>query len=428
MTKIFFVLLLFITAMLTGCGSNYLAEEYEPELPVELEVEPTPEPPTDEPEPDASVAFPGKIAFITSGHSREQCSATTSLVETFGAENIIHFSAPRWNTSELSPIVERIAQDPEIKVVIINPARHTVSSVVPRLRKGRDDIFIIYIEHSARVGSEGFIDSITMANLILNANGQEITRTLPMRAQALGAETLVYFTIDFDNYDVFDWGYEYRQHSLAERRMMREASEAIGLNFVEVFRSPYAIGCMSDMNFYINETLPMLIEEHGRDIALMGLCSERLLWASLDHGLIYPFQRSDYYFLPSPYFIVQSWWGVPAWAGLEQDEFFRKENLPFVIEQTRAALEEINMLGRIATWPVSTHSMFTYVAVYYGIMWMNNDVPPQDICTQTLEQLMVDFIAQSLGKQDWGVALTSFAHDGVEYQNFILAFMDFMVY
>lgn len=365
--------------------------------------------------------LPGKIAIITDEWNwNGSYTSAVSLVEKYGAENVIHLTWSGWRDSEMLSFVELIAQDPEIKVLIINPACFETDQIVSLLREQRKDIFIIYVEYAILIDSDDFTNSVSMANLILNANMHEVNRTIPMQAQKLGTETIISFSIDPNSYS-YPYGF---YDSLEEYHMMRAISEEIGLNFVEVFRGEYEIQCGSSLSGYIERTLPGLIEKYGNDIVLVGLCSERLLWYSLSQGLIYPSSQT---FLPSPYFIAQNL-SIPALIEMEREEFFRKDNLAFIIGETRKELEERNLLGRISTWPVSTCYMFAYVAVKYSIMWMNNEVPQEGIDIEVIEQIMVDFIAESTGEYEWGVGLVPLSHNSIVYPNYLLVFLDFMTY
>ena len=86
------------------------------------------------------------------------------------------------------------------------------------------------------------------------------------------------------------------------------------------------------------------------------------------------------------------------------------------------------MIGRIASWPVSHHSMFAHAVVEYGIMWLNDEVPQEYIDAEALRKIMIEFIAEFTGRQNLGVNLTPLHQDGIIYPNHILVFLDFMIY
>jgi len=352
--------------------------------------------------------FPGRIAMITESRwgANEQYIAATGLVEKHGSDKIIHINAPelfgRNRLEYAATIAEQIIQDSDIRVLIINPAENGADDLVSLVWAQRSDIFVIYIEDRYRESSD-----VSMADLVLGINMLEMNAAFPAQAQRLGAEAIIFFAID----DCWD-GICCSQ----ARNIIRPKSEAIGLNFVEIFRCRYTIGCGSSLAMYMTETMPALIEKYGQNIAFAGLCDERFLWSFPGNGTIYP---TSLIVPPSPQFVAQGLF-VPRLRDMALERFFDKNNTALIIAETRKALAERNLLGRISTWPVSANTMLTYAAVEYGIQWMNNEVPQIDLAA--LEQIMVGFIAAYSGEEGLGVTLTRHS------QNHILVFMDFMTY
>jgi len=355
-------------------------------------------------------ASPGKIVIITESYwgTNEQYIAATGLVAKHGAEKIVHINAPELfgrNRLEYAAIIaEKIIQDSEVRVLIINPAENGADHLVSLVREQRSDIFVVYIEdrHSE-------LNDASIADLILGINMPELNAAFPAQAQKLGAEAIIFFAID----DCWD-GICCSQ----ARNIMRPKAEAIGLNFVEIFRCRYTIGCGSSLNMYMVEIMPVLIEKYGQNIAFAGLCDERFLWSFPGNGTIYP---SSILTPPSPQFVAQGLF-VPSLREMELEKFFDKNNTAFIIAETRSTLAEQNLLGRISTWPVSANIILTYTAVEYGIKWMNSEVPQSSIDLAALQQIMEDFIAAYSGEEGLGVTLTR------RSQNHILVFMDFMTY
>jgi len=412
----------------------YTAHTLLPSAVIAAELPPQP-PPEVLPETsyNQSQPFPGRIAIFTEswgwgGFGGEYFSAKW-LVDKHGAQNIFHNS--RWTGSRhsLELTAQSVINDPEIRVVIINSAKRGVNYFVSLIREQRNDIFIIYIEYDSYgycdypYISQTFSQGVAMADLILNVDMDAMYTAFPMQAQKLGAETIVFFAVEpgpcyccgdffFDDFD-----YE-------ERNIMRVKSEQLGLNFVEAFRCHGAIGCMSDTARYMSENIPKWINKYGRNIAFAGLCDERLLWDFRNTGVVYP---SSLTMIPSPQFIALGLF-IPSFLAMERELSMDISNLPFIIAETRKALAERDMLGRISTWPVHASALLTYAAVEYGIRWMNGEVPSTDIDLAVLEQIMVNFIAAYSGEEGLGVRLTQRSHDGNTYPNYILFFMDFMIY
>jgi len=429
------ILAVILLISLAACGRNDTPEETVHEIehhqmvasPMGLELFEQPE----------STTLPGRIAIITgipqtwrSGAS-ERNLLVSQLMDRYGSGNIRHFmhSQFAWLPEEqayLLSVMEEIAQDSETKVVIFSPAALGTDYAASWLREQRDDIFIIFLEHNTRTfgGIDAHINNTVsrgaaIADLVLNINMEALNQMIPVQAQRLGAETIVFLDIypeELERYGIEDF------HAVS-RDLMRAAAQEIGLNFVEVFRSEYVVQCGSSAHMYLYETLPGIIEEHGRDIVLIGLGDERMFWETMSYGTIFP---SHVTMTPSPFDIVD-WLFVPSVDTMHMD-FHSKYNIRHIIEETRKTLEEIGMLGRVSTWPVSVSMMLTYAAVEYGIMWMNGEVPQEGIDTAVLGRIMVDFIAEYSGEVGLGVTFTPLWDDGTAHLHYIQVFMDYLTY
>jgi len=355
-------------------------------------------------------ASPGRIVIITESRwgANQEYIAATGLAAEHGADKIVHINAPelfgRNSLQYAVTIAEKIIRDNEVRVLTVNPTGNGADHLVSLVRQQRSDIFVVYIEdrHSE-------LNDASIADLILGINMPELNAAFPAQAQKLGAEAIIFFAID-DCWDGICCS--------IPRNIMRPKAEALGLNFVEVLRCRYTIGCGSSLAMYMAETMPVVIEKYGQNIVFAGLCDERFLWSFPGNSTIYP---TSLIMPPSPHFIAQGLF-VPSLREMELEKFFDKNNTAFIIAETRNFLEERNLLGRISTWPVSVNTMLTNAAVEYGIKWMNGEVPQNGIELAVLQQIMMDFIATYSGEDGLGVTLTRHS------QNHILVFMDFMTY
>ena len=379
-----------------------------------------------EPEVSASGVLPGKIAIITDQKdayyqgSKERYYSARQLAEEYGPEDIIHFTWPKfWHDSDAEDkmrlVMEEIANDQEIKILIIAYADSGTDAMVSELRKQRNDLFIAYAGYNANNYGAPFVD------LILNINIPDMKNAIIEQAGKLGAKTLVSFCYSIDDFYNFELSYDYDDY-FEELGKLRKKCQEIGLDFVEV-HGLYEIQCGSSLHAYMEKNIPKLVEQYGKDIAFMGLDDDRLLWYCLD-GLLYPSPYVD----PSPLMIASALF-IPALAEMESsEEFYYIDNLPHIIAETRNALKEKNMLGRVSTWPVPADMIFTYAAAEYGVKWINGEVPKDGIDVAVLGQIMTDFIAESTGEEGLGVSLKPLSVDGEVYPNNILVLMDYMVY
>ena len=364
---------------------------------------------------------PGKIAVIVPGnltapnpHHTQGDTWVLELIERHGQENVIVHAWP--------VMIDEIVQNPEIAVLIINPGWNETGDVMSMLRRRRDDIFVIYIDCRFRLRGNALY-AAPYANLILEFDTDGMARAFPAAAYELGAKTLVYF------YDTGGYGFEKEYVESDQHRIMREKSAEIGLSFVEIDRRGY-IQCGSSFHMFTDKTIPPLLEEHGTDIVLFGLWEERTFWLWRSNGFIYlPSSRHDNWFEPTPIDI--------AWDLSRSDQsliyFFNRPADSIrctarFIEEIRNELDEKGLLGRIGSWPISSRLLLPLAAAEYGIKWMHGEVQEEGIDIHTLEQIMVDLIAEYTGLQNHGVALSVLIKDGMARENYILVLPDYIIY
>jgi len=379
--------------------------------------------------------LPGKIAILTdtwrtNSNPYQVSPWVTELVERHGPDNVIVYAWSRldFRSDEVIVLIEAIANNPEIKMLIISPAWYRTDHIVSILRETRDDIFVIYLEYRT-TNEEQWHDDLpfrdnnlawaaTNANLILNID--TMNRTFPAQAMELGARTLVYF---YDTSIVWAWGEEdydrsdeYEESDL--HRFMRDKSAEIGLQFVEVdIRG--AIQCGSSFHMFMEETIPHLIEELGTDIVLFGLDNERVFWSWSMHGFIY-LPMSGGWFEPD---IVNLAVNLQI-SDMTADSTGEIPDMHQLISEIRQELNERGLQGRIAALPMSTYLLLPLAAAEYGVSWMRGEMQNEGIDINSLEQIMVDIIAERTGLHNHGVTLTTLVDHGVTYYNYILAALD----
>jgi len=359
-----------------------------------------------EPEPPAT----DKIAIITdewSAHSHW----VTEVANRHGHDNVIVYSWPRWRygfpCDEAIGTINEIAANPEISVLIINPDYRDINELVDILRQQRDDIFVAIV---GQINEEIALQ----ADLILEFDYDAMRRAFPENAHALGADTLVFF---YDGF-IWDWDldepWEYEEtywHSF-----MREASAAAGLAFVE-YNIAGEIQCGSSYGMFMGETVPYLLEAHGQDIVLFGLCNERVFWSWLGGGFIYlPLHTS--WFQPDPIVIANE---------LRVRDFFddgrsSDASIAELIELIEEALGEMGQRGRVASWPMHTQELFALAAADYGSRRAHGDASEDGIALGLLLMIMTDLIEEYTGLQGQGV--TMMLLEG----NKVLVLPDYLIY
>ncbi|MCL2373321.1 MAG: DUF3798 domain-containing protein [Defluviitaleaceae bacterium] len=324
--------------------------------------------------------LPGKIAVITTERIHDGDNWIIELTERHGPENILVYTWPPYGQlTAMDNVIDAIATNPAIGVLIISPAQHQTDRILAEIRQRRGDIFIIH---------QGCQDT----NLFIEFDMHRQAAGLPATAQQLGASTLAFF---YDSLFPAD-------EEFTTKRIMHNASAEIGLNFVEIDIYGY-IQCGSSHHMFMQDNLPPLIERHGRDIVFVGLGNERLFWDWRDSNVIY---------LP----LAGSQWFEPTLVDLAYELHIIDEDsrpadgvydIPYVIDAIRQTLEYRGQLGRIATLPMPQNLLFHLAAAEYAIAWMNRDAPRVGVDEYLLAEIIVGLIEEFAGIPQHAVEVTA---------------------
>jgi len=390
------------------------------ELPV---VQPEPEP---ELPPEFDGRFPGKIAFVTNtvDANEEEFRAAEFVINMIGEEYAIHRTWPVMFAQEgemMITILEEIASDPDVKVLVINQAVINTNAAVDRVREIRgDSIFIVYAQPA-----EDPLDVATRANLIFNTNDPLIGYKFVHQAIAMGAETIAH--------------YSFPRHMsvplLAMRRdVMRETAEANGITFVElVAPDPMGDAGMPGTQRHITEDLPKQVEILGINTAFFGTnCGMQIpmIEQVVATGAIYPSPccPSPYHGFPTALGITSH---VPSGEYCDEwgDPILRMRTLQEVVEEIRSEIARRGASGRLATWSVPASMLWTYAGAFYGIEWMLGNVPQEHgvIDMDVLASVMEDSIYMMSGER-LGAHLEPLDFQGELIPHFILGVLDYLVF
>jgi hypothetical protein len=384
-------LVVLLTVLLLSACDIWHGEHPEPPLPVlAYGYQPNDEPYP--PNPPTGAESPNKIAIITAARYTAPGPYPgddwgVRLAEIYGPENVLVHAWParfhREGDAETLAMMEGIANDPDIRILLVNPVFGNTDGLVGMLRDRRDDIFIIYVD-----GGEA-----SNADLALRFDTDGVAAAFPAKARELGAATLVYF------YDSETWLEEddsYEESDL--HKTIRSLCGEIGLTFVG-FDINGAVQCGSSYAQFLSENLPPLIERYGPDVVFFGLDNERLLSYLNDNDFIYlPLYMA--WFEPCP---------VNVARGLAVSDGGIKETLA-----------ERGLAGRVASWPMSARLLFPLAAVEYGFRQMRGEIIGEGIDDAVLTQIMVDLIAEHTGLQK-SITLTV-------QENDVRVLMEYLVY
>jgi len=387
-------------------------------------------PPKDPGDDDAVVeetgkTFPGKIAIVTNtvDQNEEEYRSAQFMQLEFGTDKIIHRTWPVNFSTEgemMISILQEIANDPEVRGLIINQAVVNTNAAIDKFREVRDDVFIVVCSPG-----ENLDDVAAKADLALVPDELSQGETIVMQAIALGADTLAH--------------YSFARHMsyplLAGRRdIMREVCEREGIKFVDLTApDPTSDVGMPGAQLFITQDVPKQVEALGPNTAFFSTnCGMQipLVTQVIETGAIYPQPCC-----PSPYHAFPAALGITSTVPTgEFDPETGEEILLFrstseVIEATRAVIEARGMSGRLSTWPVSGSMLWTFAGVDYAIEWINGNVPQEhgNIDMDVFHKICDDRILEA-GVGAVPVDLQLLEMDGKLYSNYIVGLIDYFTY
>jgi len=410
------LLLLTLLFTLISCAAKPVITE----VPAPEEIPtPTPEEQPEEISLPTPEPFPGKIAIITNGifGSEEEYRSAMHMVGKYGEDKIIHDIWPVKYPEErekMIGIVQQIAEDPEVKALIINPAVQNTLAAVDKLLEIRDDMFLVAI-----YPTENPPDVAARFNLVLyDMDGIMMGDAMPVQAQKLGAKTLVHLSFPRHmSYPLISARYE----------MLEENCKILGIELISHFvPDPTGDIGMAGAEQFIRDEIPKLVAKYGQNTAFF--CTN----CGLQVPLIYSVVNAHAIYIqpccPSPFH------GFPLALGLKSegesvfDAAGKQDAMKYIVDMTIEKLAEKNMLGRVSTWPVPVSMLNTVAATEYVIKWINGEVPKDGIDTAVLEQCMADYAGvkcyvRSLGTHEADSYVTEGAYD-----NWLFVTMDYLTY
>jgi len=367
--------------------------------------------------------FPGKIAIVTNdvSQSEEEFRSAEALVAKYGEDKIIHRTWPANFVQEgeqMITIVQAIAENPDVRALIINQAVVGTNAAVDKLLEIRDDIFIVYCSPA-----ETPADVAARANLLLNTNDLLRGVSIVEQAVAMGADTVAH--------------YSFPRHMgvvmLAARRdIMRDTCARLGVNFVELpAPDPTGPDGIPGTQQFILEDVPRQVEELGPNTAFFATnCAMQIPLQTqvIATGAIYPEPCC-----PSPYH------AFPAVLGIADKVFDgsnmvagedkgRQRAVGEVVAEIRAELASRGVAGRLATWPFPASMLWTNAGVEYAISWLNGDAPQgREINYDLLLNHMNAYIYDLTGLT-YDVELNPYSVQGRSFQNYVLGIVESLVF
>ncbi len=324
-----------MTVVLTGCGvlPAYQTSS-QPETAVSEDPADTPKdhiPADDESSDEESF----HIGIVTGSFSQSEDDrrGAEAFQEKYGADSVTLAIYPDNFTDELETtvsIIVNLADDPDMKAIIVNQAVDGTTEAFRRIHEKRPDIICI-----AGEAYEDFSDISETADLVVNydfiSRGYLMVRT----AHELGCDTFVH--ISFPRH----LDYESVSRQVA---VMKAACEEFGMSFeMEEAPDPTTEVGVPGAQAFITEHVPDWIAKYGRQSAYFctnDAHTEPLIRGLMEHGGY--FIEAD---LPSPLM------GYPG--ALDMDLTGKSGDFDAIVDQVEQSVVEHGGAGRFGTWKYS---------------------------------------------------------------------------
>ena len=372
--------------------------------------------------------FPGVIAVVTNdvSQSEEEFRSGEQLVEKYGADKVIHAVWPANFVAEgeqMITTIQQIAENEDVKALIINQAVVGTNAAVDKLLEIRDDIFIVYCSPA-----EAPADVAARADLILNTNDPLRGESIVRQAVSMGATTIAH--------------YSFPRHMgvpiLAARRdIMAATAERLGVEFVELpAPDPTGDGGIPGTQQFIMEDVPRQVELLGADTAFFATnCAMQipLVTQVVATGAIYPEPCC-----PSPFHAFPAALGVEdkifdgSVMGTDSDgnqvDVGRQRSIDEVVAEISEVLAARGSSGRLGTWPFPASMVWTSVGFEYSVRFINGEAPQtREISYDIVQELINERVYEMTGR-NFDVELNPFSLQGRGWPNYVLAIVESIVF
>ena len=293
----------------------------------------------------AAEEAPFHIGIMTGtvSQSEDDLRGAELMIQKYGnaAEGgmVTHITYPDNFMSEMETTISQLvglADDPKMKVIVVNQGIPGTTEGFRRVREKRPDIILL-----AGTAQEDPAVITSAADLALIADDISRGYTIPLGAQKMGAKTFVH--ISFPRHMSYE--------TLGRRRAIMEAAcKDLGINFVfETAPDPTSDVGVAGAQQFILEKMPAWLEKYGKDTAFFctnDAHTEPLLKCIAERGGY--FVEAD---LPSPLM------GYPGALGIDLSK--EKGDWPAILKKVEGAVEKAGGKDRMGTWAYSlgyTHS------------------------------------------------------------------------
>ena len=295
-----------------------------------------------------------KIAILTGTTSQgeEEVTAATKLVETYGAEKVLHDTYPDNFSSEVETTISKLiafASDPDVKAIIFVQGVQGAVSAFTQIKDslGRDDILLI-----AGVPAEDPADISAAADIVLAVDEIGCGYQVADKAAEWGCDVIVHYSFARHlSYETI----------VAKRDAMKMTAEGYGIEFVERdCPDPTGDAGMSGAQAAVLEDVPKVMQEYaGKKVCFY--CTNCGIQVALQQAVLAAGDDA-YYALPccpSPFHGYQEAFGLDATYGDIEGAIVNLANF----------LDEKGATGRFSTWAIPVNmsminASFEYACAY----------------------------------------------------------------
>lgn len=348
------------------------------------------------------VALGFKIGVVTGTVSQgeEEYRAAEAVKLMYGDQVILQTYPDKFMDEQETTIsnILSIANDPEVKAIVICQAVPGTSAAIDKVREIRDDILII-----AGVPGEAPDTISPKADVVLQGDELGMGVSIIAQAQKMGATTFVHYSFP-----------RHMSYPLlaARRDIFKAECEARGMTFVDATApDPTGDAGVPGAQQFILEDIPRKVEEYGENTNFFSTnCAmqEPLIKSSLENGAIVAQQCC-----PSPYH------GYPGALGISIPEE-KQGDVDYIIAQISEKVAAQEGTGRFATWPVPVNMMFVQSGVDYAIAY-NQGKTNGKVDKAYMEKLFSEYAGVD-------IKLTTLEEGGTAYDNFLLLLSDYITF
>ncbi|MBR0151490.1 MAG: DUF3798 domain-containing protein [Synergistaceae bacterium] len=319
---------------------------------------------------------------------------------------ITHITYPDNFPSEQETTISQIvglADDPLMKVIVVNQAVPGTAEAFRRVREKRNDILLLAGEPHEDPG-------VITESAHVATHTDHIGRgyTIPLGAQKMGAKTFVH--ISFPRHMSYE--------TLGLRRaIMEEACKDLGIKFVfETAPDPTSDVGMAGAQQYILENMPAWIEKYGKDAAFFctndGHTEPLLRQVAALGGY---FVEAD---LPSPLM------GYPGALGIDLSK--EQGDWPAILKKVEDAVVKAGGGGRMGTWAYSWGYTTTAALAEFGKRYMDegHDKDPKYLGSAKALKDIREAYDKFCPGAHWGASYFTEAATGVRNTKFVLLRQD----